>query len=59
MTGGVDFGNMFYVLKEGAEGVSYATVAAAKKAGAVTINYGLFINLFSSVKKKWRGETHV
>ena len=44
MTGGVDFGNMFYVLKEGAEGVSYATVAAAKEAGAVTINYGLFIN---------------
>lgn len=44
MTGGVDFSNMFYVLKEGAEGVSYATVAAAKEAGAVTINYGLFIN---------------
>jgi large conductance mechanosensitive channel len=43
-TGGVDFGNMFYVLKEGAEGVSYSTVAAAKEAGAVTINYGLFIN---------------
>ena len=44
LTGGVDFANMFYVIKEGAAGVSYATVAAAKEAGAVTINYGLFIN---------------
>lgn len=43
-TGGVDFSNMFYVLKEGAEGASYSTVAAAQEAGAVTINYGLFIN---------------
>ena len=44
LTGGVDFANMFYVIKEGAAGVSYTTVAAAKEAGAVTINYGLFIN---------------
>ena len=44
MTGGVDFGNMFWVIKQGAEGVSYTTIAAAKEAGAVTINYGLFIN---------------
>ena len=44
LTGGVDFSNMFYVLKAGAEGVTYNTVAAAKEAGAVTINYGLFIN---------------
>jgi len=44
LTGGVDFGNMFYVLKEGADGASYATIAAASEAGAVTINYGLFIN---------------
>ena len=44
LTGGVDFANMFYVIKEGAAGVSYSTVAAAKEAGAVTINYGLFIN---------------
>ena len=44
LTGGVDFSNMFFVLKEGASGASYATVAAAKEAGAVTINYGLFIN---------------
>ena len=44
LTGGVDFANMFYVLKEGAAGATYTTVAAAKEAGAVTINYGLFIN---------------
>jgi large conductance mechanosensitive channel len=44
MMTGVDFANMFYVIKEGAQGASYTTVAAANEAGAVTINYGLFIN---------------
>lgn len=44
LTGGVDFSNMFLVIKGGAEGASYATVAAAQEAGAVTMNYGLFIN---------------
>jgi large conductance mechanosensitive channel len=44
LTGGVDFSNMFLVIKDGAEGASYTTVAAAAEAGAVTINYGLFIN---------------
>jgi large conductance mechanosensitive channel len=38
--GGVDFINMFIVLGGG----SYATLADAQKAGAATINYGLFIN---------------
>ena len=38
--GGVDFINMFVVLGGG----SYATLAEAQKAGAATINYGLFIN---------------
>jgi large conductance mechanosensitive channel len=38
--GGVDFSDFFVTLKGG----HYATVAAAKAAGAVTINYGLFIN---------------
>lgn len=42
-TGGVDFANMFAVIK-GDEGATYATLEAAKEAGAVTINYGLFIN---------------
>ncbi len=44
LTGGVDFSNMFMVIKDGAEGAQYATVAAASEAGAITINYGLFIN---------------
>ena len=45
LMGGVDFANMFAVLREGAEAAGpYETVAAAQEAGAVTINYGLFIN---------------
>lgn len=43
-TGGVDFGNMFWVIQKPVEGASYATLQAAQDAGAVTINYGLFIN---------------
>lgn len=38
--GGIDFSNFFLTLKGG----SYATLEEAQKAGAVTINYGLFIN---------------
>src|SRR6202521_1801838 len=38
--GGIDFSDFFITLKGG----SYPTVAAAKAAGAVTLNYGLFIN---------------
>ncbi|MGH1543802.1 MAG: large conductance mechanosensitive channel protein MscL, partial [Arenicella sp.] len=44
MTGGVDFSNLFAVIKNPTEGAVYATLDAAKEAGAVTINYGLFIN---------------
>jgi large conductance mechanosensitive channel len=45
LLGGVDFSNFFAVLKEGAQAAApYASQAAAKAAGAVTINYGLFIN---------------
>ena len=42
--GNVDFANLFLVLKEGKTIGPYATVAAAKGAGAVTLNYGLFLN---------------
>ncbi len=43
--GGVDFSNMFVVLKEGAKAAApYASLADAKAAGAVTLNYGAFIN---------------
>jgi len=38
--GNVDFSNLFVSLS----GQQYATLAAAKQAGASTINYGLFIN---------------
>ena len=41
LLGGVDFANMFWVVKGGG---TYATVAAAAEAGAVTLNYGVFIN---------------
>ena len=45
MIGGVDFSNLFLTLKEGAAvAAPYATPAAAKAAGAVTLNIGLFIN---------------
>ena len=43
-TGGVDFSNMFITLKESADGVAHTTVAAASEAGAVTMNYGVFLN---------------
>jgi large conductance mechanosensitive channel len=40
LLGKVDFSNLFASLSGGA----YATVAEAKAAGAVTINYGMFVN---------------
>ncbi|MCX8031038.1 MAG: large conductance mechanosensitive channel protein MscL [Thermodesulfovibrionales bacterium] len=46
--GKVDFSNLFLVLKEGSTSPPYTTVADAKKAGAVTLNYGLFINTIIS-----------
>lgn len=44
LLGNVDFANIFAVLKEGKTVGPYASVAAAKAAGAVTINVGVFIN---------------
>src|SRR5579862_2054246 len=38
--GGADFSDFFVTLKGG----SFPTVAAAKAGGAVTLNYGLFVN---------------
>ena len=49
LLGGVDFANLFSVVKEGAEvAAPYATLADAQAAGAVTINYGIFINTIIS-----------
>ena len=42
--GKVDFANLFVVLKQGSTPGPYLTVDAAQKAGAVTFNYGVFIN---------------
>ncbi len=45
VTGGLDFSSFFIVLKEGAKAAApYASLQDAKAAGAVTINYGIFIN---------------
>jgi large conductance mechanosensitive channel len=44
LMGNVDFSNLFIVLKQGAVSGPYATLAEAKKAGAVSINYGMFLN---------------
>jgi large conductance mechanosensitive channel len=40
VVGNVDFASLFINLS----GTSYATLAEAKKAGAATLNYGLFLN---------------
>ena len=42
--GKVDFSNLFLVMREGASPPPYVSVDAAQKAGAVTLNYGMFIN---------------
>ncbi len=45
LLGGVDFGNMFFVLREGAKAAGpYATLAAAKEGGAIVVSYGMFLN---------------
>jgi len=48
LLGNVDFSNLFIVLKHGAEAATYATIADAQAAGAVTLNYGMFINTIIS-----------
>jgi large conductance mechanosensitive channel len=44
LLGNVDFSNLFVVLKQGAMAGPYASLADAQAAGAVSINYGAFIN---------------
>ncbi len=48
LLGNVDFTNIFAVLKEGKVAGPYASIAAAKAAGAVTINFGVFVNTIIS-----------
>jgi len=44
LLGNVDFANLFVTVQEGATAGPYATLADAKEAGAVTVNYGVFFN---------------
>ncbi|MFP8968198.1 large-conductance mechanosensitive channel protein MscL [Pokkaliibacter sp. CJK22405] len=44
LLGNVDFSDLFITLKPAIEGADYPTLAAAKEAGAVTLNIGLFLN---------------
>ena len=44
LAGGVDFSDLFIILKKGSVSGPFVTVSEAQKAGAVTINYGLFFN---------------
>lgn len=48
LLGGVDFTDLFLTLQQGAPSGPYATLADAQEAGAVTINYGVFINALVS-----------
>jgi large conductance mechanosensitive channel len=43
LLGKVDFSNLFLVLKSGNPAGPYASLATAKAAGAVSINYGAFV----------------
>jgi large conductance mechanosensitive channel len=44
LLGNVDFTDLFVVLKQGATAGPYLTLVDAQKAGAVTLNYGVFAN---------------
>ena len=48
LLGNVDFSSLFIVLKEGKIPGPYTSLAIAKASGAVTINYGAFINTIIS-----------
>ena len=44
LLGNIDFSSLFVVLKAGSTPAPYLSLSAAQEAGAVTLNYGLFIN---------------
>lgn len=44
LIGDMEFKELFLVLKQGAPAGPYSTLGAAQEAGAVTINYGMFVN---------------
>ena len=48
LLGNIDFSNLLIVLKEGTTAGPYTSVSAAQTAGAVTLNYGQFVNTIIS-----------
>ena len=48
LTGHADFANRFVVLRPGGVPEPYASLAAAKQAGAVVLSYGQFLNVLAS-----------
>ncbi len=46
--GNIDFSNLVIVIKQGSTPGPYESLAAAQAAGAITLNYGLFINTIIS-----------
>ena len=44
LLGNVDFANLFIIIKSGTTTGTFASLSEAQEAGAVTINYGVFIN---------------
>jgi large conductance mechanosensitive channel len=48
LLGNIDFSSLFIILKEGKVPGPYESLAAAKAAGAVTVNYGVFLNTIIS-----------
>jgi large conductance mechanosensitive channel len=49
LLGGVDFSSLYVLLTAGNPAGPYASLAQAQAAGAVTLNYGLFINRIVSL----------
>ncbi len=48
LLGGIDFSNLFILLKQGTIPGPYLTLAEAQEVGAVTLNYGVFLNTIIS-----------
>ena len=44
LLGNADFSELYALLQAGDPGEPYASLAAAQEAGAVTLNYGAFVN---------------
>ena len=53
LLGNVDFSNLFIILREGDVAGPYLSVAEAQLAGAVKLNYGLFINNIINIFNKF------